>query len=493
MKKSLCILLLALLVLTCCISIAACAPDKMKQATKNGDTYTIVAAYDDEAHILSATQIVEFTNRSENTFDAVKFHIYANQYREDALSGVVPNTYHSQAYPNGMSYGDISIDGVKVDGTAVAYTIEGQDMDILSVPLASELFPNQTVSIEIVYEVTLANIYHRLGYTDNVVNLGNFYPVLCHVDNGSFTCSPYYAVGDPFVSEVANYNVTLTLPEAYVVASTGNLQDATTANGAVTYTYTANAVRDFVFVLGANFNKLTRNVGDVEVNYYYYSDTDAETSLATACGMMEYLNENVGKYPYQQYSVVETDFCYGGMEYPCLAMITSGSMSYQEAIAHETAHQWFYGLVGNDQIANAWMDEGLSEYLTHLYMDKIGALSLSRNMLGCTQTYTTYVDVLNRYYEDVDTSFRSLDGYRTDSEYVIFTYVKGCLMFNTLYDTMGATKFWKALANYYNDAMFTIAQPSQMIESFVEIGGSELSKIMTDFIEGKEIIGKITD
>ena len=494
MKKILCILLtVCMLAAVACVTLVACATDPMKEAIKKGDNYTIVASYDGEAHVLSATQTVHVTNRSENSFNDVKFHIFANQYRQDAENCVVPNLYVNRAYPNGKSYGDIAFDSVKVDGTAVAYTVEGQDFDILSVPLSKELFPDQSVTIEMTYDVTLANICHRLGYTDNAVNLGNFYPILCHVDNGSYTCSPYYNVGDPFVSEVANYNVTLTLQENYVVASTGNLVEAKQNNGFVTYNYTAEAVRDFAFVLSDKFQKLTATVGKTQVNYYYFADADAETSLGTACGMLEYLNKNVGEYPYAQYSVVETDFCYGGMEYPCLVMITSGSTSYQEAIAHETAHQWFYGLVGNDQIANAWMDEGLSEFLTYLYMDASGQTTLSRSMLGCIKSYTAYVDVLNNFYTDVDKSFKSLGEYKNDSEYVILTYVKGSILFYTAYETVGATKFWKSLKNYFDGAQFTIAQPSQMIECFSGVCGNELATIFNTFIEGKEIIGKITD
>ena len=491
MKKTLCTLL-ALLLIACvaCVTLAACSKSTMKQAIKNGDNYTIVAAYDEQSHVLSATQTVEMTNRSENSFEKVLFHVFANQYREDAANSVVPNVYRAEAYPNGNSYGDITFDSVKVNGTPVAYTIEGEDMDVLAVPV-NELFPDQKVAVEMTYEVQLANVAHRLGYTEQSVNLGNFYPILCHVDNGSYTASPYYNVGDPFVSEVANYDVSLTLPEAYVVASSGELTEATSQNGMATYVYKAQAVRDFAMVLSKQFKKLTRTVGDTQVNYYYYNDADAETSLGTACGMMEYLNEHVGTYPYAQYSVAETEFCYGGMEYPCLAMITSGSNSYQEAVAHETAHQWFYGLVGNDQIANAWMDEGLSEFLTYLYMDATGVTPLVRNMMASTRTYTTYVDVLNHYYTDVDTSLRPVYEYKNDSEYVIFTYVKGSLLFNTMYETLGAAKFWRALSSYFDEAQFTIAQPSQLSACFASAGGQELATIFNAFIEGKELIGQV--
>lgn len=491
MKKILCLVL----AITLCAGVfcfVACATDRMSEAKSRGDNYTIVCAYDDQAHVLSAVQTVEATNRSENSFTSVKFHIYPNQYREDAKNGVVPNSYNLLAYPNGISHGDISIDNVKVDGNPVAFTIEGEDMDILSVPTA-EWFPNQKLNIEMTYSVQLANIKHRLGWTENAVNLGNFYPVLCHIDNSNYSCTPYYNIGDPFVSDCANYDVTLKIDEKYLVASTGNLSEANAENGTVTYKYTADAVRDFAFVASDKFKKISQTVGDTTINYFYYGDADAEKSLNTAIGSYEYYTKNIGEYPYKQLSVCETDFCYGGMEYPSLVMITSGSQSYQEAIAHEVAHQWFYGVVGNDQIANAWMDEGLAEYLTYLYMDSCGAAKLSHYVLQNLQTYTTYVDVLNNYYKSADTTFRSLADYKNDNEYVVMTYLKGSLLFNTVHETMGATKFFKALSSYYDCAMFSVADPAQIIECFSKVGGTEIGTIFEKFAAGKEILGKVTD
>ncbi len=493
MKKLLCIVVTACIAVACCLALVACSTNKLKDAVKNGDDYTIVASYDDASHTVSAVQTVSLTNRSENSFDSVKFHIYANQYREDAQNPVVPNVYRAKAYPNGDSWGDISFDSVKVNGTPVAYTVEGDDCDILSVPAEGGLFPDKSAEIELTYTITLANTHHRLGYNDNTVNLGNWYPVLCHADNGNYSATPYYNIGDPFVSDVANYNVSISLPEGYTVASTGELTEAHNNNGSVTYNYTAEAVRDFAMVISSKFNKISRTVGNTVVNYFYYNDAEPETSLATACGMLEFLNKNVGAYPYSQYNVAETEFCYGGMEYPNLVMITSKSASYQEAVAHETAHQWFYGLVGNDQITDAWMDEGLSEYLTYLYLDSTGASPLVQNMQSCLKTYVTYVDVLNRYYEDVDRSMRPLYDYRNDNEYVIFTYVKGSLLFNTVYETVGSAKFWKSLKNYFDEAQFTVAPSAQLVQCFAQTCGEEVGTIFSSFIEGKEIIGKVTD
>ncbi len=491
MKRFLCCVCV-LCMLVGLFAFVGCTPSKMQQAIDNGNSYTIVASYDETNHILCATQTVTFTNRSENTFDAVKFHIYANAYREDAQSSIVPAKYRLLAYPNGESCGQIDFDTIKVDGQPVAYVIEGQDMDILSVP-TKELFPDESVTIEMTYQISLANVHHRLGYTANAIHLGNWYPILCAVKDNAFVCAPYYNVGDPFVSDVANYNVKITLPSNYIVASTGNMTEAINGDAGITYCYQAEAVRDFALMMSPNYKKLSQVVGDTTISYYYFADGDPQKSLQTAVESFEFFSKNIGEYPYSNYSVCETDFCYGGMEYPNIVMVASRSQSYQQAIAHETAHQWFYGVVGNDQITNAWQDEGLAEFLTYLYLDECGTTPLADSILANTKTYTTYVDVLNHFYTDVERNFRPVYDYKNDGEYVIMTYVKGSLLFNTLYESMGEQKFWKAVSNYYNTAQFSLAEPSVMSSCFAHVGGAEIANIFVTFAEGKEIIGEMKD
>ncbi len=133
----------------------------------------------------------------------------------------------------------------------------------------------------------------------------------------------------------------------------------------------------------------------------------------------------------------------------------------------------------------------MAEFATYMYLDEAGITPLETSMKAVTKNYVSYVDVLNHYYEHVDTSFRPIDQYKNDNEYVIFTYVKGSILFNTLYETMGKTKFMKALANYYDAAAFTVAQPQTMTDCFINVGGTEIGTIFTNFIEGKEIISTI--
>lgn len=489
--KGICVTLLIVLLATCSTALFACTQSKYDTAVQNGDNYTIVASYDSTSHTISATQITTYTNTTDNAFDCIKMHVYANAYRQGG--NVVPNTYKSVAYPNGESFGEIEFDNVSVDGNACAFRIEGDNLDILSLPLDKQLFPNEQVTLEMTYTVTLANIKHRLGYTDNVVNCANWFPIVCATTSNDFDTTPYYAVGDPFVSQCANYDVTFRVPTDYTVAASGQLVAVTSNADGDTWRFEGNAMRDFALTLSDKYKKLSKTYDDTQINYYYYDDQNAESSLETAVDSFAYFSKNIGKYPYTQYTVCQTDFCYGGMEYPSLVYVSCGSPSYKDAIVHETAHQWFYAVVGNDQINNAWMDEGLAEYLTCLYLDSVGETPLSTSVKNLTKSYVTYVDVLNRYYDQVDASFRPLDKYKNDGEYVVITYTKGALLFDTLQQTMGETKFFKALKDYYDNNSFAIATPQNLTDSFVKISGNEMAAIFQKFANGSEILSKITD
>ncbi len=480
-----------ILLLVLCLSVlAACSGgDYLTKASQSADNYTLTLSYDSQNHKLSAHQRVEMTNRSDNAFETVKFHIYANQYRQDAANSVVPDSYQTTAYPNGKSYGNITMDVVSVNEQEVAFVIEGNDSDILSVPLGFTLFPDQKATIDMVYEVTLANIEHRLGYTDNTVNLGNFYPVLCVVKDGNYSTTPYYSSGDPFVTDIASYNVSITVPNTYMVACTGDLLEVDNSDASLTtYNYSAKAVRDWAAVLSDKFTKLTSTVGNTQISYYYYADKTPEATLASAVATLNFMNEFVSTYPYKELVVAETDFCFGGMEYPNLAMVSSGTTEYLEATVHEIIHQWFYGIVGNDQIENAWMDEGLTEFLTMLAMDKSNTATLSSTIKQMYKAYTTYVDVLTHYNGSLDTSLRPIYEYSNDKEYVYMTYVKGSILFYNLYDTMGESKFSKALQTYFNQCRMTTAYPQQMIDAFTKAFGADTSSVFSAFIEGKDII-----
>ena len=115
-------------------------------------------------------------------------------------------------------------------------------------------------------------------------------------------------------------------------------------------------------------------------------DIDLATKISKES--IEIFNDMFGKYPYNIYSVIASDFYIGGMEYPTLSMIDEGLYTNKNkflleyVIAHETAHQWWYSVVGNDEVSEPWLDEALTEYSTILSFEKKYGKNIIENLYG---------------------------------------------------------------------------------------------------------------
>lgn len=481
---------IALLLVFVCLALCCCSND-LDIYSKNLDNYEIAASFDDVNKKVSVVQKVQYTHRQEQETDSVKFRIYANSYSQEAINPIVPVADKVKAYKNGYSYGEITIDSVSVDGDSVAFTIEG-DGTILSVNVPDCVFLGEKIKIEIVYEICLANVWHRLGYGDNTVNLGNWFAILCPYDDNGVVCTAYSPLGDPFISDCANYNVSLIVPSRFTVASSGSLVSTEIKEQNTIYNIEGKCLRDFAVVLSDKYQVESKQVGEVTVNYYYFEDTSAQTTLELCCNAISYFESVFGKYPYSQLSVCQTDFCYGGMEYPNLVYVSPNeTKTYYQAAVHEIAHQWLYGIVGSDQISNAWQDEGLSEFVTLLFLDKFPQyeISFKEQIALSLSAYCTYVDVLGSYLPTVDTSMtRSLHDYVGEQEYIYINYVKGCLMFYDLYGLMGETKFLNGCSKYCSNNKYLMATPQNLFDSFSAAYGSDLTPWFTAYITGQDIL-----
>ena len=484
MKKILSVLLIVCLILTVG-AISACAPSKDSART----SYKIFAIYDDENRILNGTVGVEFYNSTGNELNDLKFNLYGNAYRQSAKFAPVSQAYQSRAYYAGVNYGGMEI--TNVEGCA-GWDIAGEDENILIVNLLEPVYPEQRVQVIISYTLKLAKINHRTGVTQSAVNLGNFYPVLCAYSTEGFVECPYYVCGDPFLSEVADYTVEIDVPEKYIAASSGQKISENIAEGRCKTQFKLQNARDFALVLSDKFEVLTREVDGVEVSYYYTSDSAAEASLNAACESISYFNNTFGNYIYPTLAVVQTGFCYGGMEYPALTMIASGQSEADNAytIVHENAHQWWYAMVGSNQLTCGWQDEGLAEYSTLMFFENHADYGFTRTAIvgAATRSYRAFFSVYNQLNGSVDTSMsRNLSEFSSEFEYTNVTYNKGLIMFDTLRNAIGDAKFNTCVKNYFKNCCGKIASEEDIIAAFAA-SGTDVEGLFSSFLEGKILI-----
>ena len=452
--------------------------------------YEIICEFDGQS--VFGTEKVIFYNDTDNAFSELKFNLFGNAFRKGAAFSPISAQYYYSAYKWGESYGDMEITEVAVNGEKAEFTVAGEDMNILSVTPANEIFPNETVTAEISFKTNLAKVVARTGINADTVNLANFYPVLCGIENGAFYECVYYANGDPFYSNPADYTVNFTCAEKYVVASSGQTISETRSDGKITYNYNIYAARSFALVLSEKFNVKTASCGDTEIKYYYFADEKPDESLATAVEALKFFSEKWGDYPYKTYSVVETPFTQGGMEFSALTFIGTGleDKAYKEVIIHETAHMWWQTVVGDNEIKHAFIDEGLAEYSVVLFYENHPDYGYTRENLikSAEQTYKIYCSVYGKIAGKVDTSMtRALPEYSSEYEYVNIAYVKSCIMFDYLRQTVGDAKFFAGLQRFYDENAFKTATPESLIGAF-ERAGANANGFFESFYDGKAII-----
>ncbi|MBE5748519.1 MAG: M1 family metallopeptidase [Clostridiales bacterium] len=491
-NKILCLLLV--FCLSFCLAGCGQKQDYIEKTSENISSYTIKANYNDESKMLVANQKVNYKNNTGDTLDEVRFHLYPNAFRQDATFKAVADKDETNAYPSGKSYGEIKINKVVANGKQVDINVGGQDENILIVQLDKGVPNGESVMIEIDFCDLLPKVAHRFGYTDNAVCFGNWYPIACVYDNG-WVQDVYCTNGDPFYSEMANYNVEISYPKYMQIATTGN---AKTSDGIKNKTTVANAktVRDFAFVLSDKFEVLSTQAGDVTIKYFYFNDKNANQNLQIGAEAVQTFSKTFGQYPYDNLCIVQTDFLYGGMEYPNLVYIASNldQTGQKQVIVHEIAHQWWYNLVGNNQVAHAWLDEGLTDYSTALFFklneQYKNEITYEKLVKTAERNYTMFVDVLESFKGGADTTMtRATHQYKTEQEYVCMTYTKGMLLFDSLAFGMGQNKMQKCLQNYFDEFKTKTVKPNDMIKSFGKTTGTDLAGFFNNWLDGKVTIG----
>ena len=259
----------------------------------------------------------------------------------------------------------------------------------------------------------------------------------------------YTGVGDPFFADMAAYRVMLTAPtDCRVVASSpGRLEGRS-------HYFDLDPARDFALLVVRNYDLRTTSVDGITVTSAFRRE-DAEAGQAAldhVARALDLFQERYGPYPYDNFTIVEGEM-FGGMEYS--GMVLVGSPFYQAyqlepdkkeqtvlpALAvHELSHQWWYNVVGNDQVREPWLDESLARYSEHVYYEEAYPGSLDWWWLSRVDGWgpTGFLDITVYDYPDTLT-------------YVHNMYGVGAHFIHDLRTRMGDEAFFRFLQRYYRE------------------------------------------
>ncbi len=479
----------ARLCVSVCVSVCLFSCFGCEKKQKTHTRYEITAEYVPENRSVTGVVKCTFENTTQNELSVLKFQLYPNAYRKDALYRPIPAASEGSAYYKGKSYGEMAISSVN---GAKNWEIMGEDENILYVFLERSLFPGDKVVLDVGFITKLAEVNHRTGVTPKTVNFGNFFPILCGIKDDGFYEMLYYAEGDPFYLECADYKMTLSLPKEYTLACSGAVEGERMLESKKVYTVYGTNMRDFTFVVSDCYRMLVEFIGEKRILYYYYNDETPQKTIRTVKEAFTYYEGAFGAYPYDTFSVAQTGLCFDGMEYPGLVMLSDSLTEERQAraVARETAQQWWSAVVGSDQIENAWQDEGLAEYSAALFLDDYEKYGFTRETLvtEALREYRSYYDVYGSVLGRTDTKMhRHLKDFLGSYEYRCIVYDKSLVMFDTLRKSVGDKKFLAALRKYYETNRFGIAQPGHLIACFEKVG-LDVNGFFESFLSGKTIL-----
>lgn len=447
------------------------------QDEKNKNEYTIDVIYDDETNRILCNENLVYKNNTKITLDKIYLHIYPNAFCEKD-SVPFEDSEMSRAYPNGFNEGYIDIKGVLSENNKLHSEIIGDKNDILEIKLDKLLKAGEVVKLDLKYNVKLPNCLGRFGYGDNTINVTNWFPIACVYDDKGWNLKSYEAVGDPFYSDTSNFKVKILAPSKYKLATTGQITEKKTDNEKVLYNIDARMVRDFAFILSDKFVVNKTNYKDIIINTYNLNEDMSQEAVDAAKSSIEIFSNLFGDYPYDTYSVVASDFFIGGMEYPMLVMIDQSLYNKENkflleyVIAHETAHQWWYSVIGNDEINEPWLDEALTEYSTILYFEQKYGKETGEKLIKTMEIQT-------RDYKTEDI-FKATTEYKDSSEYSLSVYTKGAVVFNEIRKEVGDKVFFDTLKEYYSTYKFKNVNGPQFVDLW-KSKGVDIEKIINEY------------
>jgi transcriptional regulator with XRE-family HTH domain len=426
-----------------------------------GTSYTIDVRLNYGEHKLDVQQRIDYTNVTSQTLSDIMLNVHPNHSR-----------------------GTFDLHDLRADLDGELIKPEVFPLDVtLRVELPHSLRPNEHIALFLDYALNLPKISPgeefsgaSYGYSKQAISLGNWYPVLApyREDKGWYALT-YFPVGDPYVTDVADYHVTITATEGIVIAGTG--QETRVGNR---WHYEAEQARSFAFAASDKFLVSTADADGVTVHSYYFpSDQESgEVVLETAVQALELFAELYAPYPYGDYRIAETEFS-GGMEFSGLTFL--GSTFYDEydgtnrtplipLTAHEVAHQWFFGLVGNDQVTEPWLDEAIAEYSSFLYYERV--------LPGDTDWWWFYeVD----QWVPTGKIDSSIYEFRDNRGYLDAVYRRGAQFMRDLREAMGDPAFFAFLQEYQRRYAYRLAKSKDFFDLVQEFTTADLIPLQEEY------------
>lgn len=448
--------------------------------------YTMEIDMDAKNNQFEGHQILRYTNHSNDTLNRVFYHLFFNAFQPNSMMDKRSRTIADPDRRVGdkiVSYDETeigyqNIHWITQNGEPAEFTVEGT---IMEVRLNEPIEPGETAEFEMKFDAQVPLQTRRSGRDNSEgvrFSMSQWYPKIAAYDDNGWHANPY--IGREFYAPFGTFDITIHIDSSYVVAAGAILENPEEvgfgyetegmtvnrpAREKLTWNFTASNVHDVMWAADPDYVQKTAQVpGGPLLRFFHQADTVAvnasEGSQAAllrnweelpgyTSDAFEYMEENYGEYPYEEYVVIQGGD--GGMEYSMGTLIT-GNRSLGSLVGvtvHEFVHAWYEGAIGNNEVYDQWIDEGFTTYVSEFIMDHLFDDGGNDPMLS---RYGRYFRVVGAGLEEP--MHIHSDHYVTNTAYGMAAYTKGAMFLHQLGYVIGKDALDRTLKRFFDEWKF---------------------------------------
>jgi hypothetical protein len=438
--------------------------------------YKIEARLDTVCHELTADQRLRYWNNSPDTLSFVWFHLYPNAFRDERTRFArEAEGFHDYRFrlSREAERGLMEVSSANAGGQPCFLT-PGDDPTTARLDLPSPLAPGDSVDIGMYFRVKIPGFFSRLGHEGSHYEVSQWYPKIAVYDRKGWHPLGYHYLGE-FYGDFGDFQVGLWLPRNMVVGATGvevtDPNDTTAASDSLSYRlFTATDVHDFAWCADPKYIETSEIHRGVALRVLALPKDSSRWGnvMQYAKDALDYYGKWYGRYPYPTLTVCGGYLAAGGgMEYPNMVIVSSGedrlTRGLEMVVVHEIGHQWFYGMLANNEMDQPWMDEGFNSFSEERYFeekygpeaDYLAHPRLRRMFPGFTDRYLGYMlyylYAANRMEQPVATRASLV---REPGLYAVTAYKKPAMLLWWLRDHLGGDGFDSLMRAYCSERSF---------------------------------------
>jgi hypothetical protein len=461
--------------------------------------YTMRASLDPVKHTVHGEGTITWRNTSSTPVKELWVHLYLNAFKNQRSVWLRTPLAGARGTRTVEDWGTIDVRrfALKDDAGTTTDLWPGaelhrpgdEDETDARVPLPREIAPGEKIQIEMVWDDKLPSVVERTGYWERFHMVGQWFPKIARLEaDGRWAHFPFYHLAE-FYADYGTYDVTLDVPQKFIVGATGPAIDTTFEAGRRIERHLQRDVHDFAWTAWDEWQVDKEIIDGVRVTVLYPPSFKvvAQRELRTMRFALPDYGTRYGRYPYEVLTLVHPPTRAaeaGGMEYPTL--ITTGGewfgppdMYELELTAiHEFGHQYFYGLIGTNEVEWPFLDEGLNSYAEELAMGAWLGPGSAADLLGLTVSDSTIqATFANRFAHDAPVAEPAYALPRgTDLGALI--YARTATIFETLRRTYGDELVGKALGRYARKYRFGHPGPEDLLAIFGQVMGDDVARTL---------------